>query len=214
MFDASPVRHLTRAELEAALPAALGSPTDEGTLDRIVRRPAVGRRDVLETAELDLTTGLVGDTWNIRTSTRTPDGSPHPDMQITVMNSRVIAMIAGEKARWDLAGDQLYIDLDLSVDNLPPGTQIGIGSAVIEVTAQPHTGCIKFVQRFGVDAMKFVNSPSGRQLRLRGINARVVVPGRIHPGDRVKTLRTNPEPRTTNREPNSEHELRTENSEV
>jgi MOSC domain-containing protein len=193
MFDAQPIRHLTYAEMEAALPTTLTSPTDEGTLELIVRRPALGRRDVLETAELDLTTGLVGDTWNIRTSTRTADGSPHPDMQINVMNSRVIALIAGEKTRWGLAGDQLYIDLDLSANNLPPGTQLAIGSAVIEVTAQPHTGCIKFVQRFGVDAMKFVNSPQGRPLNLRGINARVVVPGRVHAGDRVKKVRPNPE---------------------
>ena len=106
------------------------------------------------------------------------------------MNSRVIAMIAGEKTRWGLAGDQLYIDLDLSADNLPPGTQLAIGSAVIEVTAQPHTGCIKFVQRFGVDATKFVNSPQRRAFHLRGINARVIVPGRIRACDRVKKLLT------------------------
>ena len=215
MFDAPAIRHLTHAELEAALSAALTSPKDEGTLELIVRRPAPGRRDVQEAGELDLTTGLVGDTWNIRASTRTPDGSPHPDMQINVMNSRVIAMIAGEKSRWGLAGDQLYVDYDLSAENVPAGTQLAIGTAVIEVTAQPHTGCIKFVQRFGVDAMKFVNSPQGRALHLRGINARVVVPGRIHTGDRVRKLpRTQTsELRTQNRTPNSEHELETENPE-
>jgi len=188
MLDAPTPQHLSIAELEAALPGALQSPQDNGTLDLIVRRPAVGRRDVLNAAELDLATGLVGDTWNIRSSTRTPDGSPHPDMQINVMNSRVIAMIAGERTRWGLAGDQLYIDFDISAANAPPGTQLAIGSAVIEVTAQPHTGCAKFVQRFGVDAMKFVNSPKGRALHLRGINARVVVPGRIQAGDRVKKV--------------------------
>ena len=188
MFDAVTPKHLTLAELEASLPSALQSPTDDGTLDLIVRRPAVGRRDMLETGELDLTTGLVGDTWNIRSSTRTEDGSPHPDMQINVMNSRVAAMIAGERSRWGLAGDQLYIDLDISARNLPPGTRLSIGSAVIEVTNQPHTGCGKFVQRFGVDAMKFVNSPRGRELRLRGMNARVVVPGQIRAGDRVRKL--------------------------
>ncbi len=195
MFDVPPVRHLTYAELEAALPAALSSSKDEGALELIVRRPAIGRREVLDAAELDLTTGLVGDTWNIRTSKRTPDGSPHPDMQINLMNARVIAMIAGEKTRWGIAGDQLYVDFDLSAVNVPPGTRLAIGSAVIEVTAQPHTGCVKFVQRFGVDAMKFVNSPKGRALNLRGINARVIVPGRIRTGDRIgKAL--NSEPRT------------------
>lgn len=188
MLDATTPRHLSLEELEAALPAALESPKDEGTLDLIVRRPAVGRRDVLDAGELDLATGLIGDTWNIRSSRRTVDGSPHPEMQINVMNSRVIAMIAGEKTRWGLAGDQLYIDLDISAANLPPGTRLAIGSAVIEVTAQPHTGCGKFVQRFGVDAMKFVNSPKGRELCLRGINARVVVAGRIQTGDTVRKI--------------------------
>lgn len=185
MFDVSPIRHLTTTELEGAFANMEPSPVDDGTLELIIRRPAIGRREVLETGELDLAVGLVGDTWNIRTSTRTPDGSPHPDMQINVMNSRVIAMIAGEKTRWGLAGDQLYVDFDISAENVPPGTQLAIGSAIIEVTAQPHTGCIKFVQRFGVDAMKFVNSPLGRRLHLRGINARVVVPGRIQTGDRI-----------------------------
>jgi hypothetical protein len=189
MFDTAAPRHLSLDELEAALPAVLQSPGDEGTLDLIVLRPAVGRREVLEAGELDLATGLVGDTWNIRSSRRTADGSPHPDMQINVMNSRVIAMIAGEKTRWGLAGDQLYVDLDISEANLPPGARLAIGSAVIEVTAEPHTGCAKFVQRFGVDAMKFVNSPKGRALHLRGINARVVVPGRIQTGDRVSKVR-------------------------
>ena len=190
MFDAVTPRQFSLEELEAALPAALQSPKDEGTLELIVRRPAIGRRDVLDAGELDATTGLVGDTWNIRHSRRTTDGSPHPDMQINVMNSRVIAMIAGEKTRWGLAGDQLYVDLDISEANLPPGTRLAIGAAVIEVTAQPHTGCAKFLQRFGADATSFVNSPRGRELNLRGINARVVVPGRIQTGDKVRKLRS------------------------
>ena len=188
MLDATTPRHLTLAELEAALPSALGSPKDNGTLELIVRRPAVDRRDVIDIGELDLRRGLVGDTWNMRKSTRTGDGSPHPDMQINVMNSRVIDMIAGGKTRWGLAGDQLFVDFDVSAGNVPPGTQLAIGAAVIEVTAQPHTGCAKFVSRFGVDAMKFVNSPQGRELHLRGINARVVVPGRIQTGDRISKV--------------------------
>ena len=186
MFDAPSVRQLSLAELEAALPGALGSPKDEGTLELIVRRPALGRRDVLDAADLDLVTGLVGDTWNIRASKRTPDGSPHPDMQITLMNSRVAAMIAGEITRWGLAGDQLYVDFDISAENVPSGTRLAIGMAIIEVTDQPHTGCAKFLKRFGVDATKFVNSPRGLSLHLRGINARVVVPGRIQKSDRIR----------------------------
>jgi len=190
MFDAPIARHVTLAELEAALPDALASPKHEGTLDLIVRRPAVGRREVLEAGELDLVTGLAGDTWNIRASKRTRDGSPHPDMQITLMNSRVVAAIAGEKTRWGLAGDQLYVDFDLGAANVPPKTRLAIGPAIIEVTGQPHTGCAKFLKRFGVDATTFVNSPRGLTLHLRGINARVIVPGRIQTGDRIQKLPT------------------------
>jgi hypothetical protein len=175
-------------ELERRLAALAPSPRDGGRLELIVRRPAVGTREILEEGELDLTAGLVGDTWSRRPSSRMPDRSPHPDMQINVMNSRVIELIAGERARWALAGDQLYIDLDLSADNLAPGTRLAIGGAVIEVTAEPHTGCGKFVSRFGVDATKLVNSSRGRTLNLRGINARVVTPGRIRSGDAVLKL--------------------------
>jgi MOSC domain-containing protein YiiM len=106
-------------------------------------------------------------------------------MQLNVMNARAVALIAREEGRWALAGDQLYVDLDLARDNLPPGTRLAIGNAVIEVTAQPHIGCGKFVQRFGVEAMKFVNGTFGRQLNLRGINAKVVQPGIIRVGDTV-----------------------------
>ena len=180
--------HRTREELEAGLPEIFRAPREIGSLEMIARRPAVGEREVVDQAQLDSVAGLVGDSWLCRGSRSTPDGKAHPDMQLNVMNSRVIAMIAGEKTRWGLAGDQLYVDFDISAANVPAGTQLAIGSAVIEVTDQPHTGCAKFVQRFGVDAMKFVNSPNGRKLHLRGINARVVVPGRIQAGDRVTKL--------------------------
>jgi len=153
-----------------------------------VRRPAEGEREVLDVGELDLRDGLVGDTWNMRSSSRTPDGSPHPEMQLNVMNSRVIALLAQEKDRWQLAGDQLYIEMDLSAENLPAGTKLEIGSAVIEVTPPPHTGCKKFVSRFGLEAMKFVNSPVGRELHLRGINARVIKPGKIEVGNVARKI--------------------------
>lgn len=182
------VKHLTMEELEAGLDEIRQSPRDEGVLALIVRRPQIEAREVLEGGELDLATGLVGDSWINRGSSRTADGSSHPDMQLNIMNARVIALVAQDKDRWQLAGDQLFIDMDLSAENVPPGTQLALGSAVIEVTAQPHTGCKKFVARFGVDAMKFVNSPVGKQLQLRGINARVVQPGMIRVGDVVKKL--------------------------
>ena len=132
--------------------------------------------------------GLVGDTWNQRGSRSTPDGSSHPDMQLNIMNVRSTALVAQDRERWSLAGDQLYVDFDLSGQNLPPGTRLRIGDATIEVTAIPHTGCAKFVSRFGLDAMKFVNSPVGRELNLRGICAKVVEPGAIRAGDRVRKI--------------------------
>jgi hypothetical protein len=180
-----PTRHLPLDELHAALPHIRGAPATEGRLDLIVRRPDIGAREVIEEGQLDLVEGLVGDSWLRRASSRTADGTRHPDMQVNVMSSRVVALIAGPSERWPLAGDQLFVDLDLSGANLPPGTRLEIGTAMIEVTAQPHTGCGKFVERFGVDAMTFVNSPVGRELSLRGINARVVQPGRIRRGDAV-----------------------------
>lgn len=183
-----PSTHLSTAQLEAGLARLLAAPKDAGRLDMIVRRPGVGEREVLEAGVLDLEEGLVGDTWRARPSSRMPDRSPHPDMQINVMASRVIDLVAGQRDRWALAGDQLFLDMDLSAVNLPAGTRLAIGEAVLEVTAQPHTGCGKFVERFGADAMKFVNSPTGRSLNLRGINARVVRPGTVRVGDRARKL--------------------------
>jgi hypothetical protein len=182
-------KHLTTTELEAGLEEIRRSPKDEGRLELIVRRPRVDEREVLTEGELHLSEGLVGDSWSRRSSSRTADGSAHPEMQLNIMNSRVIALLAQDQSRWPLAGDQLYLDLDLSVENLPPGTRLSLGSAVIEVTAQPHTGCKKFVARFGIEAMTFVNSPLGKQLRLRGINARVVQPGVIRVGQTAKKIR-------------------------
>ncbi len=181
-------RHLTIHELEAGLDAIRQSPKEAGVLEMIVRRPRPGEREVLNEAKLDLVAGLVGDNWRTRGSSQIPDGSSHPDMQLTVMNARAIALVAQDKDRWPLAGDQLLIDMDLSTSNLPPGTQLAIGSAVIEVTAQPHTGCKQFAARFGPDAVKVVNSVAGKQLRLRGLNAKLVRPGVVRVGDVVRKL--------------------------
>jgi len=181
-------KHLTMAELEAGLDEIRQSPKEEGVIALIVRRPKVDAREVLEEGELDLVEGLVGDTWKVRGSSRTTDGAAHPDMQLNIMNARVVALLAREKDRWPLAGDQLFIDMDVSSENLPPGTRLALGSAVIEVTDQPHTGCKKFAARFGLDALKLVNSPVGRQLQLRGVNAKVTQPGVIRVGDSVKKI--------------------------
>ena len=185
------MKHLTMDELEAALDHLRDAPKDDGRVHLIVRRPTVNEREVLEEAELDTVLGLIGDSWNVRPSSKTPDGSPHPEMQINIMNARVTALVAQDKDRWALAGDQLYIDMDLSKENLPAGSRLAIGSAVLEVSPLPHTGCHKFVSRFGVDAMKFVNSAVGRELCLRGINAKVVQAGVVKVGHTAKKITTN-----------------------
>ena len=166
--------HRTAAEMEAALDHVRQAPSEAGSVALLVRRPDVEAREVLDEAELDATHGLVGDTWERRPTRTGPNGGPDPECQLTVMNVRFAALVAGDPERIPLAGDQIYVDFDLSEANLPPGTRVAIGGAVIEFTPPPHTGCAKFVQRFGVDAQRFVNSPVGRALRLRGANARVV----------------------------------------
>ncbi len=176
------IRHLTTGELEAGLEEIGRAPNDGGVLEMIVRRPEVGEREALQDGQLDLAEGLVGDNWTIRGAGRTPN----PDLQLTLMNARVAALVAQDKSRWQLAGDQLYVDLDLSEDNLPPGTRLTLGSAVVEVSAQPHTGCAKFVERFGLDALQFVNER--KPMRLRGMYVRVVQPGLIRVGDRATKL--------------------------
>jgi hypothetical protein len=182
------LRYLTMNELEAGLDEIRQSPKDNGILELIVCRPAIGEREIVADGQLNLVDGLVGDNWKTRGSSSMPDKSSNPDMQLNIMNSRAIALIAQEKNRWQLAGDQLFVDFDLSSANLPAGSLLSIGSAVIEVTPQPHTGCKKFVERFGLDAMKFVNSSLGRELCLRGINARVVQAGAIRRGETVKKI--------------------------
>ena len=182
------MKHLTMAELEAGLDLIRKSPKDGGLLELIVRRPCVDARVVLSEGELHPSEGLVGDSWKFRGSSRTSDGAPHPDMQLNIMNARVIALVSPDKDRWQLAGDQLFLDMDLSAENLPAGTRLAVGSAVIEVSPQPHTGCKKFVARFGLDAVKFVNSAVGKELHLRGINAKVIQPGVIRVGDVARKI--------------------------
>jgi hypothetical protein len=183
--QSTPVTHRTWDELRAALDVIRQAPADHGTVRLVVRRPEENRREVLEEGLFEEADGLSGDTWRMRQSRRTSDGSPHPDMQLTLMGVRAIAAISPDETRWPLAGDQLFVDLDLAQVNLPPRTRLQVGEAVLEVTEQMHTGCGKFVERFGLDAMKWVNSPEGRELNLRGIYAKVVVAGRVRPGDGI-----------------------------
>src|SRR5262245_61004437 len=176
------------SELEASLEGIRQAPKEEGPVIWIVRRPATGKREVVSEAEFDLAEGLRGDNWRQRGSRRTPDGSANPAAQVTLMNARVINLLAKAKDRWALAGDQLYVDLDLSTANLPAGTHLALGGAVLEVSGEPHAGCGQFKGHFGPDALSFVNSPAGRELNLRGINTRVVKPGGVRVGDRIRKI--------------------------
>jgi hypothetical protein len=183
------MRHAPLTALEDGLDTVYLAPKDTGTVELIVRRPAEDEREVVAGARLDAIEGLVGDSWHMRPNSRHEDGSPRPDTQLTLVNARAAALVAGGRDRWALAGDQLFVDLDLSHANLPPGTGLRVGSAVLEVTDEPHNGCGKFARRFGVDALKFVNSERGRELNLRGIYARIVTGGTIRTGDTIrKTL--------------------------
>jgi hypothetical protein len=182
------MRHFDLATLEAGLDEIRSSPKDDGRVELICRRPETEQRELVDEALLDTSRGLVGDNWLMRGSSSTDDGSANPELQLTLMNVRSAALIAGSPERRQLAGDQLFVDLDLSVDNLPPGSRLKLGEATVEISAIPHRGCGKFSSRFGVDALKFVNSEVGRELNLRGINARIVEGGIVRLGDSATKL--------------------------
>lgn len=177
--------HRSTADLEAGLEHIRQAPASSGAIELIVRRPETDVREILDSAELSVEVGLVGDIWPTRASRSTADGGPDPAKQVTLINARLIGLVAGDKDRWPLAGDQIYVDLDLSFASLPAGTRLSVGSAVVEVTEAPHLGCAKFRERFGADALRFVNSPEGRELRLRGVNTSVISPGMVSPGDTI-----------------------------
>jgi hypothetical protein len=176
----------TERDFEPFVADVRAAPRDDGRLELIVRRPAVDQRELVDAAELDTTLGVIGDSWFERGSSRTPDGSRNPESQVTLISTRVLRAIEQDTDRWPLAGDQLYVDFDLSIETLPPGSRLAIGSALLEVSEQPHTGCAKFSARFGSDALRWINSPTGRQLRMRGMNARVVQAGAVRIGDTVR----------------------------
>jgi hypothetical protein len=183
MTTSPPQTTFSLATLQAGLDSCRAAPRESGSIELIVCRPQIEERRVLDAAELIPGIGLVGDNWHVKPSSKL--GRPNPDAELTVMSARAAALIAGERARWSLAGDQLYVDFDISAANIPPGTRLAVGMAEIEITAEPHPGCGKFIRRFGVDAQKFVNSPDGRALNLRGVNARVVRGGIVRTGDTI-----------------------------
>ncbi|MBS3915476.1 MAG: MOSC domain-containing protein [Bacteroidetes bacterium] len=183
------MQHLSLEKLLNGLSEIRQSPSDSGTVELIVRRPAENEREELENGNITLQ-GLEGDNWKFKPSSSMPNGEPHPLKQITIMNSRAIALISQEGTRRALAGDQIYADLNLSYSNIPPGTRLQIGEAIVEVSTPPHRGCKKFADRFGADAMRFVNSEEGRELNLRGINTHVIKAGTFSLGDIICKLET------------------------
>ena len=196
--------HATEEELNAGLERIRRSPDDIGILLMIVRRPDIDKREIIREAQLDVDQGLVGDSWKERGSSSTPDGEADSAAQVTIINLRVLELVAQLQERWALAGDQLIIDIDLSEENMPVGTRIAIGTAILEVSDKPHTGCAKFAQRFGKDALRFVSTPEAMRLRLRGMNTRIVKSGTIRPGDAAKKIE----------EKKAEEETRTENTDT
>jgi hypothetical protein len=188
MATETEVLHLDLAALEAGLDVIRDAPKDIGRVELICRRPDVEQRELIDEAVLDVQNGLVGDNWRTRGSSSTEDGSSNPLMQLTLMNVRSASLIAAAPERRSLAGDQFFVDFDLSAENVPPGTRLQLGEATIEITEIPHRGCGKFSRRFGVDALKFVNSDAGRELNLRGVNARIVDAGVVRKGDRIAKL--------------------------
>ena len=170
---------------DARLAEVQASPADNGRVELIVRRPAPEEREILAEADLDLELGLVGDHWAVRDRENTP---VYMDAQLTVISTRVLGVIEPDSSRWPLAGDQLYVDLDLSEANLPAGSRLAVGTSVIEISETPHTGCAKFSSRFGSDALRWINSPVGRAHRLRGLNARIVEPGTVRTGDTIRRI--------------------------
>lgn len=182
------VTHLNLEELRAGLPEIRQAPQDGGVVKLIVARPEVDERVTLDVGEVSQEQGLHGDGWRQRGNRHTEDGSALLKAQITLINARLAQLVAQSPERWALAGDQFYVDMDLSEENLPVGQRLALGTAVLEITDQLHSGCLKFSQRFGKDALKFVNQPEGRALRLRGVYAYVVQPGRIQMGDTIQKI--------------------------
>ncbi len=178
-------RHLTIEEIKAGLPEVLASPKDNGLVRAIIIRPASGERRDVETCDISLQGGMHGDHWAKGCWKTTEDGSPDPDVQICFMNARFLNLIAVERSNWAPAGDNLNIDMDISPSNLPPGTRLAIGSAIIEITDTPHNGCAKFIERYGRYACVYVNTGEGKQLRMRGIYGRLVQDGRVNAGDQT-----------------------------
>ena len=179
--------HVAREDLDARLPELRALDAAEGTLELIVRRPSEGDRELPATAEISLEAGLVGDRWRA-SAHRDEAGAVSRENQLTLMSIRMLELIA-EPERWPLSGDNLLVDMGLAMESLPIGSRLAIGEeVVVQISEVPHTGCAKFSARFGSDALRFVNSPEGRVLRLRGVNAHVIEPGTVSTGDAIRRI--------------------------
>ncbi|WP_164929177.1 MOSC domain-containing protein [Gloeobacter violaceus] len=176
--------HITTEAFEAALAKLLDSPRDAGLLEMIVARLPKEKRRTCSEVYLSPDGGLAGDRWLLGKNGRAPD----PRAQVSLMNARVLRLIAGEEDRMPLVGDNLIVDLDLSEVNIPIGQRLAVGEAILEVTDKPHTGCSKFNARYGKAALQFINAPERKELHLRGIYARVVQAGVVRLGDKVHKI--------------------------
>ena len=185
MENCMKVEFLTKAQIEEGLPQVLDSPRGEGKLEAIFARPAVDERRSLEEASLSPESGLEGDRW----ISSGGDSGPDPRGQLSLMNARFLDLVAGgDKERWELAGDNLIVDLDLSEEEMPAGQRLAVGEALLEVSDLPHTGCAKFVERYGKDAAVFVNATEHKDSHLRGILVRVIEGGQIRVGDSIRRV--------------------------
>ncbi len=178
----------TLEHMESYLEIIRDAPSDEGVVEMIVSRPKTNSRRILDHADIHQEHGLVGDNWLARGDKHTADGTADTGRQLTLMGSRAIRAITDSEQRWPEAGDQFFVDFDLSAGNLPAGSRIAIGEAELEVSPLPHLGCRKFSERFGKEATQFVNSEAGKALNLRGINATVIKPGKVAKGDTIRKI--------------------------
>ena len=173
-------RHLSSADLDARLRALPGAPKDAGRLALIVCRSSEGVRETPERVHLSAEEGVPGDGWGRRTPRR-------PEAQLAVMRRDVAELIANGQPLTTF-GDNLFVELDISAANLPVGSRLRMGGAIVEVTPLPHDGCGKFKGRFGSDALRFVNAKPTRDQNLRGIYWRVVESGEVAVGAPIQVL--------------------------
>lgn len=181
-----PSRYATLEHLERRLAALPEAPRNHGLVGLLVRRGEGGLREMPDRARLTPDGGVPGDAWGRQKE-------PSLEAQIAVMQIDVAELITNGQPL-TLFGDGLFLALDLSAANLPPGSRVRAGAATLEVTPKSHNGCRKFLSRFGADALRFVSKPDLRHRNLRGIYMRVVEGGEVATGDPVAVITRGPTP--------------------